>query len=180
MACANDNPIMPDAAEADQQQIALARPVHQPLQCAVSGDTRTHQGCRLIDRQWIVVEQVSGVGHEHMGRKSAIDGHAQKALLDAEILISVQAVAALAAADPGEHRLLGADQVLFDVSTDLVDDPRDLVSEREGKCHAARGVEPLAAAEIGVAVLDMQVGMTQAAALDADQNLAALRLRASR
>ena len=51
------------------------------------------------------------------------------------------------------------------------------MAERERQRHAARGVEPLAAAEIGVTVLDMQVGMTQTAALDAHQNLPGQRFR---
>src|SRR5207248_9924604 len=58
-----------------------------------------------------------------------------------------------------------------------LDHPRDFVAQRERQRHAAGGVEPLAAAKIGIAVLDVQVGMTEAAALDADQNFAALRLR---
>ena len=49
--------------------------------------------------------------------------------------------------------------------------------ERERQRHAARGVELLAAAEIGITVLDVQVGMAQPAALDADQDFLALRLR---
>ena len=48
--------------------------------------------------------------------------------------------------------------------------------EGERQRHAARGIEPLAAAEIGVAVLDMQIGMAEAAAFDADQDFPALRL----
>ena len=64
-----------------------------------------------------------------------------------------------------------------DVGTDFVDDAGDLVAERERQRHAARGVEPLAAAEIGIAVLDVQVGMAEPAAFDADQHFAALRLR---
>ena len=66
----------------------------------------------------------------------------------------------------------------FDASAaDFLDDAGDLVSEREWQCHAARGVEFLAAAEVGIAVLDMQVGMAQPATLDPDQNFLALRLR---
>ena len=76
-----------------------------------------------------------------------------------------------AAADPRKHRLLRADQVAGDIRTDFLDDAGDLVAQRERQRHAARRVELLAAAEIGVTVLDVQVGMTQPAALDADQHL---------
>ena len=112
-----------------------------------------------------------------MAGKAAVDGDAEEALLDAEVFVAVGAVAALAAADPGEYRLLLADQVLRRIGADFVDDAGDLVAERERQRHAARGVELLAAAEIGIAVLDVQVGMAQPAAFDADQDFAALRLR---
>ena len=112
-----------------------------------------------------------------MAGKTAVDGHAEKTLLDAEIFVAVQTVAALAAADPREYRFLRADQVLRNIRTDFLDDAGDLVSERERQRHAARGVELLAAAEVGVTVLDMQIGMAQSATLDADQDFLALRLR---
>ena len=41
------------------------------------------------------------------------------------------------------------------------------MAQRERQGHAARGVELLAAAEIGIAVLDVQIGMTKPATLDA-------------
>jgi hypothetical protein len=66
---------------------------------------------------------------------------------------------------------------LIAIGTDFIDDPRDLMAQGEGQRHAARGVELLAAAEIRIAVLDVQIGMTEAAAFDADQNFPALRLR---
>ena len=112
-----------------------------------------------------------------MAGEAAVDGDAEEALLDAEVFIAIGAVAALAAADPGEYRLLLSDQVLRSIGTDFVDDAGDLVSQRERQRHAARGVELLAAAEIGIAVLDVQIGMAQPATLDADEYFAALRLR---
>ena len=112
-----------------------------------------------------------------MAGEAAVDGDAEKTLLDAEILVAIGAVAALAAADPREYRLPGADQAAWNIGTDLRDDAGDLVSQREGQGHAAGGVKFLAAAEIGVAVLDMQVGMAQPAALDPDQHFPGYRLR---
>jgi hypothetical protein len=109
--------------------------------------------------------------------KAAVDGDAEEALLDAEVFVAVGAVAALAAADPGKHRALGADEARRRVGADLLDHARDLVPERERQRHASGGVELLAAAEIGIAVLDVQVGVAEAAALDAHQYFGALRLR---
>ena len=77
----------------------------------------------------------------------------------------------------GKYRFPGPDQVLRNLGADFLDDPRDLVSQRERQRHATGGIEPLAAAEVGIAVLDMQVGMAQPATLDADQDFLALRLR---
>jgi len=42
---------------------------------------------------------------------------------------------------------------------DFLNDACDLVSQRERQGHAARGIKPLAAAEVGVTVLDMQIGV---------------------
>ncbi len=112
-----------------------------------------------------------------MAGKAAVDRDTEKALLDAEIFVAVLAIAALAAADPGEHRLLFSDQLFWGVRADFLDDACDLMAERERQRHAARGVEPLAAAEIGIAVLDVEVGMAQPATFDADEHFSALRLR---
>ena len=165
---------MPTPPEPDQQQIALPRPVDEALQCAIGRHAGAHQRRGLVDRKRGIVEQIFRVGHQHVGRESAVEDDAEKTILQAEIFVTVETVAALAAADPWEDRLLGADQALVGVRSDLIDDACDLVAHREGQNHAARGVEPPAAAEIGIAVLDMQVGMAQPAAIDADQHLLAL------
>src|SRR5204862_6215622 len=114
------------------------------------------QRCGDIDRQRIVVEQISRIRNQHVGGKSSIERYAEKAVPDAEVLVAVLAVAALAAADPGPHRLLLADQLFLRVGADLADDAGYLVAEGEGQGHAARGIKPFAAAEGGIAVLDVQ------------------------
>src|SRR5713226_7902621 len=112
-----------------------------------------------------------------MACKTAVDGDAEETLLDAEILVAIEAVAALAAADPREYRLPCADQALRSLGAGFLDDARDLVAQHERQRHAARGVELLAAAEVGVTVLDMQVGMAQPAAFDANEDFPGQRLR---
>ena len=96
-----------------------------------------------------------------MGGKAAVDGDAEEALLDAQVLVACeqsrhwpQPIQGKTAAPPISS---------FGVGSDFIDDAGDLVAEREGQRHAARGVELLAAAEIGIAVLDVQVGMAQTA-----------------
>src|ERR1700716_2082866 len=111
-----------------------------------------------------------------MAGEAAVDGNTKKTLLDAQIFVAIETVAALAAADPGEHRFFRADQLLRNVRADFLDDPGDLVTERKRQRHATRGVELLAAAEVGVAVLDMQVGMAQPATLDTHQDFLGQRL----
>src|SRR6202020_1776564 len=159
------------------KQIALPRTVDEPLQGPIGRYAGAHQRGGLIDRQRIVFQQIFCVGHQHMSSAAAIDADAEKALLGAEIFIARQTVAALAAADPWENRTLSADQILRHVRADFLDGAGDLVAEGEGQCHAARGVELLAAAEIGIAVLDVKVGMAKSAALDPDQNFPPLGLR---
>src|SRR4030088_1921111 len=104
-----------------------------------------------------------------MAGETAVDGNTEKALLDAQILIAIETVEALAAADPGEYRFFRADQVLRNIRPHFLDHPRHLVSERKRQRHATRGIPLLAAAEVSVAVLDMQVGMAQPATLDTDK-----------
>src|ERR1700736_6067262 len=112
-----------------------------------------------------------------MAGEAAVDGNPEKALLDAQIFVAIATVSALAAADPGEYRFFRADQLLRNVRADFLDHPGDLVTEGKRQRHAARGVELLAAAEVGVAVLNMQVGMAQPATLDTDEDFLGQRPR---
>jgi hypothetical protein len=84
---------------------------------------------------------------------------------------SPQTLATLAAADPGKNRFPRTDQLVRYFRTNLLDDAGDLMSQRERQRHATRGVEPLAAAEIGIAILNVKVGMAQSATFDPDQGL---------
>jgi len=54
--------------------------------------------------------------------KAAVDGDADEAMLGADILVAIETVAALAAADPGKDRLSGADQILRNIGADVVDE----------------------------------------------------------
>jgi hypothetical protein len=112
-----------------------------------------------------------------MAGEAAVDGDTEKTLFDAQVLVAVETVAALAAADPGEYRFFRADQLLRNIRTDFLDDPGDLMSERKRQRHATRGVQLLAAAEVSVTVLNMKVGMAQPATFDPDEDFLALRFR---
>ncbi len=112
-----------------------------------------------------------------MAGEAAVDGDAEETLFGAEIFVAMETVAALAAADPGKYRFPGADQAIRNLGADFLDHACDLVSQRKRQRHAARGVELFAAAEVGIAILDVQVGMAQPATFDPDQDFPALRLR---
>ena len=100
------------------------------------------------------------------------------AVVRAEILLAGLAGRAFAAADPGIDRDRCAELRVLGVGTGALDDAGDLMAEREGQRAARADVELLAVAEREIAVLHVQVGMAHAAALDAHQHLAAVRLRA--
>src|SRR5580692_12156202 len=112
-----------------------------------------------------------------MAGEPAVDGDAKKTLFGAKGFVAVETVGAMAAADPGEYGLPCADQGLRPIGPHLLHDPCYLVSQRERQGHAAGGVELPAAPEVGVAVLNVQVGMAQPAALDADERFPTLRFR---
>ena len=63
------------------------------------------------------------------------------------------------------------------LGTGRLDGAGDLVAEGEGQRPVAAHVELLPAAEIEVAVLQVDVGVAHAAVGDAQQHLGALRLR---
>src|SRR5437763_15061254 len=101
-----------------------------------------------------------------MAGKAAVDGDAEKALLEAVILVAIGAVAALTATDPRKNRFPAAYQLFRNIGADFLDDPRDLVSERERQCRATGGIEPLAAAEGRLACRAARVGAAEPAPLD--------------
>src|SRR6185503_8215024 len=63
------------------------------------------------------------------------------------------------------------------IGAGALDHARDLMAQRERQYAAFTHIERFAFAEREIAVLHVQVGMTDAAALDAYKHLAALRLR---
>src|SRR5208283_2940343 len=102
--------------------------------------------------------------------------NAEMARRRAEVLLAVPAGRAGAAADPRIDRD-AASRRDRGVGTGFLHHAGDLVAEREGKRAAGADIELLVAAELEIAVLDMQVGMAHAASLDPHQNFAPARLR---
>src|SRR5438105_6897721 len=100
---------------------------------------------------------------------------------NAVVVLTCLAHGALAAADPGEHQALLADPDALRLRSERFDDTERLVAEGEGQ-HAAAllHVEALAAAQIEVALPDVQIRVAYAFAGDAHQHFAAFRLRRGR
>ncbi len=96
-------------------------------------------------------------------------------MIGAQILIAGAAGRAFAATDPGIHRDTVADRCIGPFAGGF-DHAGDFVAKRERQRAVLGDVELLAAAEIKIAVLNMQVGMADAAAFDADQHFAVARL----
>src|SRR5262249_1552243 len=123
--------------------------------------------------------QVLRMRDEDMGgvRAGAVDAE-DAAAGDAIIVLAGRAHRAFSAADPRVDQALLADLDAFRFLPHGLDDAERLVPQRERR-HAAAvlDVEAFAAAEVEVAVPDVQVGVADARARDAHQHLGALRLR---
>src|SRR5207237_1617595 len=125
------------------------------------------------------VDQVFGVRHEYMRRIRAWTIHAEEARAgDTVVVLAALAHGALSAPDPRIDEALVADLHAPSARAERVDDAERLVPERERRDAAALlDVEALAAAQVEVALPDVQVGVADARAGDAHQHFAALRLR---
>ena len=123
------------------------------------------------------VDQIARMRHHHVRGVAAVDGDAERPRRIAHMLVAPRAQPALAAADPGIGRVLLALDGALGVGSGGFHGPGNLVPERERQLPAAAHVELLAAAEVEIAVLQMEVGMAHPAMRDAQQHLGALRCR---
>ena len=102
---------------------------------------------------------------------TTVNRNAEHARGIAQMLIASRAKCALAATDP---RIGGIALARRDpgVGARSLDAARDLVAQRERQRPIAAHVELLAAAKIEIAILQMQIGVTDAAMAHAQQHLA--------
>ena len=113
---------------------------------------------------------MGGIAAGHVG------GAAELARLEAEIFLAALAGRAIAAADPGKGRIAVADLHALGIGADGHHFALDLMAERVRQLHAPQR-QLVAAAQIEIAVMDMNVGMADAGVLDLQQHLGALGLR---
>ncbi len=118
--------------------------------------------------------------HQDMRGIAAVDGDAEVMMIGAQILVAGAAGGACAAADPWIDRDAMADHRAVGRVAGGFNSAGDLMAERERQRAVFGDVELLAAAQIEIAVLDVQVGMADAATFHAHQNFAAARGRAIR
>ena len=140
-------------------------------------EARAHVGAGERRRQRGVIDQIARMRHQHMRGKAAIDLDAEVARRGAQILLAGAAGRAFAAADPGKHRdrragLRPSHRGPACSTTPAISWPSVNGSER-----SAAHVELLVAAEAEIAVLQMNVGMAHAAAVDPHQHFAARAAR---
>jgi hypothetical protein len=147
------------------------------LQRAVSGDAGTGERRHPLRRQVADVEQVARMRNHQVIAVAAGAEHADAAGLEAELLVAAPAHPALAAAHPRIDQPPVADLDALRRRTDRHHLADVLVPERHRQLHAALDdAEPLAAAEIEVAVGKVQIAVADAGRQHLQQHLAAGRL----
>ena len=114
--------------------------------------------------------------HQHMRRITAGNARraAELARLDAIIFLVAQARRAIAAADPGIGRIAVADFHALHVGADGHDFAFDLVAQRVRQFQIAHR-QLVAAAQIEIAVMDVDVGMADAGMRRLEEDFRALR-----
>ena len=115
--------------------------------------------------------------HQHMVGKAAIAVHAEGARRQAQLFAAVLAGPASGAADPRVHDAPVAHCDANDIRANGRDRAGDLVAEHTRQGDAAAQVEFVAVAEIEVAVMQMKVAVTHAAAADPHDDFIADGLR---
>src|SRR5207253_1797581 len=171
-----------EPAAAEHRDFVLRAHRRQLAGRAVRGERRAgeRRGKAVLDAA--DVDQVFRIRHQHMRgiRAGAVDAEEARAG-DAVIFLTGLAHGALAAADPRIDQPLLADFDPASAGPERFDDAERLVAEREGRNAAALlHVEALAAAEIEVALPDVEIGVADAGARDAHEHLGSLGLGRAR
>ena len=112
------------------------------------------------------------MGDDDVARIAAVHHDAEMSCLGAQVLVAVAARRTFAAADPRIDRDL-APRRDVGLRTRCLDHAGDLMAESERQRAAGADVELPVGGELEEAVLDVQVGMADAAPLDAHQHFAA-------
>ena len=167
-----------DAAGADDRPPASSFSVGDLLQRAKRRDAGAGERRRVGRRQVADVEQMAVARHQHVRRVAALREHADILRLEAEILVAALAHLAFAAAHPRIDQPHVADLHVLRVRPDRDHLADVLVAHGERQLDAAVGEHQLlAAADLVIAVPDVQVGVAHAGREHLQQHLRAGRLR---
>src|SRR5690606_35132943 len=150
------------AAEADDEQRAVAGAVEHLPERAVGGEAGAHVASRKLRIDTACVEQVARVGDDDVRRVTAVNRDAEVAGDGAQVFVAAPADPAAAAAGPRVHGEVAANLDAVGFRSDGLDDAGDLVAERERQLASAAHVELLAVAEIEIAVMHVDVAVTHA------------------
>src|SRR5580698_2157265 len=111
---------------------------------------------------------------QNMASEAAIGVDAEMPMVRTQILVTCLAGCAFAAADPGIDRHPLADDSAFSGAPYAFDNPGYLMSESEREWTVLGDIETFLTAKLKVTVLQMQIRVTDATPLDADQDFRAL------
>src|SRR5215470_10506239 len=152
----------------------------QPLERRIGGEARAHQGGPERRGKRRIVDEIAWMRHQDVRGKTAIDVDAEVARRRADVLVAAAAGRTVAATDPRIDRDRRAWRRRRGGLAGRLDRAGDLVAEGEWERATRAHVELLVFAELEIAVLHVQVRMAHAAAVDAHEDLRALRLRTVR
>ena len=167
------NRVEPEPAGADHHDRFLGIERHQFADRAVHRHARAGVGRRDRRIEPVDVEQIFGIGHQHVGGVAAVDSEPHWPHQQAQILFVCPASRTVAAAHPGKHQPDVAD---LEPLTVRVGAPRhdfadDLVTRDQRQLIASlRQVEAALAAEVVASFDDMQVRVTDAAMRHRDEH----------
>ncbi len=114
--------------------------------------------------------------HQHVGGVAALRLNADLARLRAKMFVAAPADRALAAADPWINHIAFADGDAAHIRPHGCKLAFDFMTKRKRKRPAAGKFRASSAAEIEIAFMQVNVGMTDAAMTDANQHFGAFRL----
>src|SRR5579875_3775229 len=105
--------------------------------------------------------------------KAAVDGDTEMPVAGAKVFLAATARGTLAATDPRVDRDAAAGRCPFGLAARALNHAGDSMPKGDRQGAAGGHIEPLVAAEGEITVLHVQIGMADAAALDAHKNFAA-------
>src|ERR1700683_84980 len=168
----------PEAAGADDDHRLIKQHRADFLERSKGGDARTGERCSALRRNVADVEQIARVRHQEVVGVAAGTENADAERRAAQLLAAALADFALSAPQPGMHKPAVANLDAGRVRADGDNLADILVPHGQRQLHAAVAeFELLAAAQVVIAVPNMQVAVADAGRDHLEQDLTSRRLR---